>query len=86
MKRLHQELDTNTDAFTYTVIGDTEPLYVVDSSGNLTEKGKPIGKFRLQNKQWYLVANGSVFMAGPPNGLFGLPEFELKALTALVNQ
>lgn len=87
MKRLIQHLDTSTDSFSYTVLGEDEPLYIVDSSGCLFEKGKEIGRFRLQGEQWYLVIEGQgVFMNGPPNGLFKLPEFELKALTEMVNK
>lgn len=88
MKRLHQVLCTKTDSFSYTVVGETDPTYKVDSSGCLFEKGKEIGRFRLQGgNQWYLVLEGQgVFMNGPPNSLFGLPEFEFKALTNLINQ
>ena len=87
MKRLIQTLDTVQDSFSYTVYGEDEPLYVADSSGCLFEKGNEIGRFRLQGDQWYLVIEGQgVFMNGPPNGLFKLPEFELKALTELVNK
>lgn len=87
MKRLHQELDTSNDSFSYTVVGEKEPLYVVDAHGNLTEKGKQIGEFRLLSpSQWQLLIDDVVVATGPENGLFKLPEFELKALTALVNQ
>lgn len=88
MKRLQQTLCSKTDSFSYTVIGESDPIYKVDSNGCLFEKGKEIGRFRLQgDNQWYLVIEGQgVFMNGPPNSLFGLPKFELKALTNLVNQ
>lgn len=77
MKRLQQTLCTKTDSFSYTVFGESEARYHVDSSGYLTENGRVIGKFCL---------HGQPYMHGPENGLFGLPEFELKALTHLVNQ
>lgn len=92
MKRLIQELNTVDDSFSYTVRGESEPTYKVDSHGYLTEKGKEIGKFQLIDSQWYLYINvigyddKVLYMSGPPNGLFYLPEFELKALTALVNE
>lgn len=86
MKRLEQNLDTSDDSFSYTVIGESEPLYRVDSSGYLTEKGIQIGKFNLGiNSQWHLRIGGDLFISGPEDGLFYLPEFELKALTALLN-
>lgn len=86
IKRLEQYLDTSDDSFSYTVIGDDEPLYHVDSSGYLTEKGAQIGKFHLgANSQWHLRIGNEPFMSGPEGGLFYLPEFELKALTALLN-
>lgn len=86
MKRLIQHLDMVNDAFSYTVAGESEPLYWVDSSGYLTSKGVEIGNFKLRNNQWHLYLNDGLYMSGPPNSLFLLPEFELKALTALVNQ
>jgi hypothetical protein len=85
MKYLKQSLNTKDDSFSYTLMGETTPLYKVDSSGYLTEEGKQIGKFKLGDNQWHLHLDGELFMSGPPNGLFYLPEFELKALTALVN-
>lgn len=87
MKRLHQELDTSNDSFSYTVVGEKEPLYFVDSNATLFSKGVEIGKFRLvSTSQWELLIDDVVVATGPENGLFMLPEFELKALTALVNQ
>lgn len=88
MKHLNQVLDTLDDSFTYTVGGETEPTYRVDSDGYLHDikKGEYIGKFKLGNAQWHLYIGDTLFMEGPENGLFKLPEFELKALTALVNQ
>lgn len=87
MKHLSQKLCTKTDSFSYSVIGEETPTYLVDSHGCLFEKGKEVGRFRLQSEQWYLVIDGQgVFMTGPPNGLHKLPEFELKALTKLVNK
>lgn len=86
MKRLQQELCTKTDSFSYTVIGEEAPIYRVDSSGYLTEHGRVIGKFCLCGQRWDLLLNGQPYMQGPENSLFGLPEFELKALTALANQ
>lgn len=86
MKHLIQTLDTSNDSFSYTITGAQTPLYVVDSSGYLFENGKQIGKFRLSDNQWHLDINDKLFMDGPKNALFSLPEFELKALTALLNQ
>jgi hypothetical protein len=86
MKRLEQKLCTKTDSFSYTVVGEDEPRYRVDSSGYLTENGRVIGKFCLYGQRWDLLLNGQPYMQGPENSLFGLPEFELKALTDLINQ
>lgn len=87
MKRLQQTLCTKTDSFSYTVVGESEPRYRVDSSGYLTdEKSRVIGKFCLYGQRWELLLNGQPNMQGPENSLFGLPEFELKALTALINK
>ena len=86
MKHLNQEFDFVDDSISYTVSGENEPLYRVDSSGYLTKSGVQIGKFNLGDNQWHLVIDNKLFMSGPPNGLHKLPEFELKALTALVNQ
>ena len=85
MKRLQQTLCTKTDSFSYTVVGEETPIYRVDSSGYLSERGKEIGKFDLGDKQWHLRIDGAIVDSGPENGLFYLPEFELRALTALVN-
>lgn len=86
MKRLQQTLCTKTDSFTYTVVGDDEPTYHVDSSGYVSERGKAIGKFCLGDNQWHLYIDGVIVDFGPKNGLFYLPEFELRSLTALVNK
>ena len=86
MKRLIQHLDMVNDAFSYTIVGESEPLYWVDSSGYLTSKGVEIGKFKLKDNQWHLYLSDELYRSGPPNGLFKLPEFELKALTELVNR
>ena len=86
MKYLKQTLCTKKDSFSYTLLGETVPRYNVDNSGYLTEHGAVIGKFRLGDNQWHLYLGDNLFMSGPPNALFGLPEFELKALTALVNK
>lgn len=87
MSRIHlaQTLDTHTDAFTYTQIGSVGPIYVVESDGRLFKDGTNIGKFELGNNQWHLHIDGKLYRSGPVNGLFQLPEFELKAITALVN-
>lgn len=91
MKYLNQTLNTKDDSFSYTLMGETTPLYKVDCSGYLTSGDKCLGKFKLGDNQWHLYLNNplamehELFMSGPPNGLFYLPEFELKALTALVN-
>lgn len=86
MKHLQQSLNTDDDSFTYTVSGETEPRYRVDSNANLFEHGMYIGKYKLGDGQWHLYLDDVLYMSGPPNGLFKLPEFELKSLTALVNQ
>lgn len=86
MKRLQQKLCTKTDSFSYTVCGEEVVRYHVDSSGMLTEFGKLIGKFSLGNNQWHLKIGAVIVDSGPENSLFGLPEFELKALTALINK
>jgi hypothetical protein len=86
MKRLEQTLCTKTDSFSYTVVGEDTPTYHVDSSGYLTERGKAIGKFCLGDKQWHLRIDGVIVDSGPENGLFYLPEFELRSLTALINK
>lgn len=86
MKRLEQTLCTKTDSFSYTVVGEGTPIYLVDSSGYLSERGKEIGKFCLDGNQWHLQLDGAIVDSGPENGLFYLPEFELRALTALINK
>ena len=86
MKRLQQTLCTKTDSFSYTVIGEETPIYHVDSSGYLSERGKAIGKFCLGDTQWHLRIDGVIVDSGPENGLFYLPEFEVRALTALINK
>lgn len=82
---LSQTLCCKDNSFTYKNIDGTGPVYVVDSNGTLTKDGTGIGKFTLRNNQWHLYLNGELYMSGPVNGLFQLPEFELKALTELVN-
>lgn len=88
MKHLQQSLNTDDDSFTYTVSGETEPSYLVDSNGYLHDmkRDKNIGKFRLSNGTWSLYIGDVLYMTGPDRMMFGLPEFELKSLTALVNQ
>lgn len=86
MKRLQQTLCTKTDSFSYTVVGEEAPIYHVDSSGYLSERGKAIGKFCLGDNQWHLRIDGVIVESGPENGMFYLPEFELQSLTALVNK
>lgn len=86
MKRLQQTLCTKTDSFSYTVIGEDTPIYHVDSNGVLRERGEVIGKFRLGGNRWHLWIAGALVDSGPENGLFYLPEFELRALTALANK
>lgn len=86
MIRLEQKLNLDDDSFTYTVVGEDAPRYRVNSAAALTEFDAHIGQFKLRYNQWHLYLGDILFMSGPPNGLFKLPEFELKALTALVNQ
>lgn len=85
MKRLIQQLNTQDDSFTYTVLGESEPTYKVDSGAKLYEKGVHIGDYRLRHDQWHLYVKGELFMTSPPNSLFMLPEFEQRSLTELVN-
>ena len=91
-KRLCQELNTQDDSFTYTVSGESEPTYLVDCHADLIDckRGKVIGRFKLSSgdscNQWHLYIDDVLFMSGPPNGLFKLPEFELDSLTALINR
>lgn len=86
MKRLKQTLCTIADSFSYTVIGEGEPTYHVDRDGYVSERGNAIGKFCLGDKQWHLKIDGVIVDSGPENGLFYLPEFELRSLTALINK
>lgn len=86
MKKLSQRLNTNDDSFSYTVLGEENPRYVVNSHAELIHSGNVIGRFRLSNDQWHLYLDGVLYMSGPENGLFKLPEFELEVLTALVNR
>lgn len=87
MKHLQQSLNTSDDSFTYTISGETEASYLVDSDGYLHDMkaNKIIGKFKLGDSQWHLYIDDNLFMSGPPNELFNLPEFEQEALTKLVN-
>lgn len=87
-KHLRQELNTKDDSFTYTVRGESEPTYRVDSNANLIdlEQGKTIGKYRLMHDQWHLYIDDVLIDSSGVNTLFFLPEFELKTLTALVNK
>lgn len=87
MKRLIQELNLEDDSFSYTILGEEQPTYKVNSSGYLTEKGVRIGRFKLDSYYtWNLYINDCLFMEGPPSSLFSLPEFELKALTKFINK
>lgn len=86
MKRLQQTLCTKTDSFSYTVLGEDTPIYHVDSQGYLSKRGEAIGKFCLGGNQWHLRIGEAIVDSGPENGLFYLPEFELRALTALINK
>lgn len=82
---LSQTLCCKDDSFTYKNSDGTGPVYVVESNGTLTKDGTRIGKFKLRDNQWHLYLNDELYMSGPVNGLFQLPEFELKALTELAN-
>lgn len=86
MIHLEQTLNTADDSFIYTVKGEDTPRYIVNADGRLFAAGKCLGRFRLLEQAWLLELGHTLFMGGPSNGLFKLPEFELKALTALVNQ
>lgn len=87
MKRLIQDLNTQDDSFTYTVRGESEPTYRVDSNANLIDlkQGKTIGKYKLMHDQWHLYIDDVLIDSSGVNTLFHLPEFELKTLTALIN-
>lgn len=88
MKRLQQSLNTDDDSFTYTVVGETEPSYRVDSNAYLHDlkSGTVIGKYKLDDNQWHLLIGGVLLKSSGPNTMFKLPEFELETLTVLVNQ
>lgn len=88
MKRLTQDLNTQDDSFTYTVRGESEPTYKVDSSANLIDlkQGKTIGRYKLSSNAWHLYINDVLIESSAPGSTFYLPEFELKTLTALINQ
>jgi hypothetical protein len=88
MKYLYQELNCKDDSFTYTVYGEKEPSYRVDSNANLIDlkQGKTIGKYKLMHDQWHLYIDDVLIDSSGVNTLFYLPEFELKTLTSLVNK
>lgn len=88
MKRLIQKLNTQDDSFSYTVMGESEPTYKVDSSANLIDlkQGKTIGRYKLSNNAWHLYINDVLIDSSPQGSTFHLPEFELKSLTELVNK
>lgn len=88
MKHLQQSLNTDDDSFTYTVSGEIEPSYRVDSNAYLHDlkNGVVIGKYELRAYQWHLFIGGVLLKSSGPNTMFNLPEFELETLTALVNQ
>lgn len=88
MKHLHQSLNTDDDSFTYTVSGETEPSYRVDSNGYLHDmkSGEIIGKYTMREYKWHLFIGGVLLKSSGPNTMFKLPEFELETLTVLVNQ
>lgn len=81
-----QDLNTRDDSFSYTLLGESDPLYRVDSNGYLTERGQQIGKFCLSDKHWDLRLDNGVVHEGKKFGLFKLPEFEHSILTILANQ
>lgn len=86
MIHLEQTLNTVDDSLIYTVVGETTPRYIVNADARLFSAGKCIGRFRLLNGHWSLYIGDELYMNGPSMNLFKLPEFELRALTALVNQ
>lgn len=88
MKRLIQQLNTQDDSFSYTVMGEREPTYKVDSNAELIDmkEGRHIGKFKLKGNAWHLYINDVLIESSPPGSTFYLPEFELKSLTELVNK
>lgn len=86
MKPLMQDLDTSDDSFSYTLLGETDPLYRVDSNGYLTKRGLQIGKFCLRADHWDLVLDDGTVYQGLDFGTFYLPEFELHILSRLANK
>lgn len=88
MKRLRQELNTKDDSFTYTVVGESEPSYKVDSNANLIDlkQCKTIGRYKLSSNAWHLYINDELIDSSLPGTTFYLPEFEMITLTALVNK
>lgn len=83
--RLDQKLNLHDDSFTYVSLTGEGPTYRVCSNAYLTRDGEQIGRFKLGDNQWHLYIGDVLKMSGPKGGLFKLPEFELEALTALVN-
>lgn len=88
MKYLIQEFNFKDDSISYWLRGNSEPTFRVDCSGYLTKDGKEIGEFKLSNEQWHLYIGDELYMSQGliHGGVFKLPEFELKALTSLINQ
>lgn len=86
MKRLIQEFNLSDDSISYTIAGKQKAFYRVDNNGYLTQNGVGIGKFRISGEQWQLHLDSIGVYMTSTQGLFKLPEFELKALTALVNE
>lgn len=86
MKRLIQKLNTQDDSFSYTVMGESEPTYKVDSHAYLIDlkKDQIIGKYRFSKQSWHLYVNDLLFLSSETESF--LPEFELKSLTELVNK
>lgn len=83
---LHQKLNTKDDSFTYTLPGDSECLFKVDSNAALYLLGKQIGKYKLVTDKWQLWIDGNLFDSSDPNTLFYLPEFELDSLNQILEE
>lgn len=84
--RVSQVLDLNDDSISFVNSETNEMLYRVDSGGYLTNScEEQIGKFCLQDTQWVLKIDDEIFVEGPENSLFMLPEFEVVAITKLLN-
>ncbi|UAV84652.1 hypothetical protein PHB09_157 [Pseudomonas phage PHB09] len=86
MVMLNQKLNTKDDSFTYTLPGDSEPLFKVDNNAALYLFGKQIGKYKLANNEWQLWIDGVLLDTSGADTLFYLPEFELDSLNQILEK